>query len=57
MVRPGRIMFELEGVEPAVARRALELAAAKLPVKCKIIERERPADAAASAAVAEGGEA
>ena len=53
VVRPGRIMFELEGVEPEVARRALELAAAKLPVKCKIIERERPEAAAA----AEGGEA
>ena len=53
VVRPGRIMFELEGVEPAVARRALQLAAAKLPVKCKIIERERAPEAAA----AEGGAA
>jgi large subunit ribosomal protein L16 len=47
-------MFELEGVEPEVAKRALQLAAAKLPVKCKIIERERPEGAAAAA---EGGEA
>jgi len=53
VVRPGRIMFELEGVDREVARRALQLAAAKLPVKCKIIERERPEAAAA----AEGGEA
>ena len=52
VVKPGRIMFELEGVERDVARRALQLAAAKLPVKCKIIERERP-----EAAAAEGGEA
>src|SRR3982750_3802767 len=41
VVRPGRVMFELEGVAPEIARRALQLAAAKLPVKCKIIERER----------------
>jgi large subunit ribosomal protein L16 len=47
-------MFELEGVEPEVAKRALQLAAAKLPVKCKIIERER---ADAGAAAAEGGAA
>jgi ribosomal protein L16/L10AE len=37
-----------------MARRALELAAAKLPVKCKIVEREKPA-AVAAAADAEGG--
>src|ERR1700741_368099 len=53
VVKPGRMMFELEGVAPEVAKRALQLAAAKLPVKCKIIERERPEAAAA----AEGGEA
>jgi large subunit ribosomal protein L16 len=41
VVRPGRVMFELEGVEPDVAKQALQLAAAKLPVKCKIIGRER----------------
>jgi large subunit ribosomal protein L16 len=57
VVKPGRIMFELQGVAPDVAKRALELAAAKLPVKCKIVERqvaEVPAAAAASAS-AEGG--
>jgi large subunit ribosomal protein L16 len=42
VVKPGRIMFELEGVPEDVARRALELAAAKLPVKCKFVVRERP---------------
>src|SRR3954466_4210462 len=61
VVRPGRIMFELEGVEPEVAKRALQLAAAKLPVKCKIIERERTDAASAAAAEAtrqqQGGEA
>src|SRR5215213_4321483 len=55
VVRPGRIMFELEGVAPDVAKRALQLAAAKLPMKCKIIERERAeAPAAAATASAEG---
>jgi large subunit ribosomal protein L16 len=39
-VRPGRVMFELEGVPEPVARRAMELAAAKLPVKTKFLVRE-----------------
>jgi len=42
VVRAGRMMFELEGVTQDVARRAMELAAAKLPVKCKFVVRERP---------------
>src|SRR3972149_3097644 len=33
VIRPGRILFEMEGVEPATAREALRLAAAKLPVR------------------------
>ena len=41
IVRPGRIMFELEGVSEEVAERAMQLAAAKLPIKCKFIVRER----------------
>ena len=41
VVKPGRIMFELEGVPEAVAKRAMELAAAKLPIKCKFVVRER----------------
>jgi len=41
VVKPGRIMFELEGVTEEVARRAMELAAAKLPIKCKFIIREQ----------------
>src|SRR5688572_11986093 len=41
VVRPGRVMFEIEGVPEPLARRALELAAAKLPVKCKFVVRER----------------
>lgn len=38
-VSPGRIMFEIEGVSETVARAALELAAAKLPVRTKIVQR------------------
>jgi large subunit ribosomal protein L16 len=41
VVKPGRIMFELEGVPESVAERAMELAAAKLPIKCKFIVRDR----------------
>ena len=51
-------MFELEGVAPEVAKRAMQLAAAKLPVKTKFVVRERhEAPAAAAAAAAEGGAA
>ena len=39
-VHPGRIMFELDGVPQAVAKEAFELAAAKLPIKTKFIQRE-----------------
>ena len=38
-VHPGRIMFELDGVPVDVAREALALAAAKLPIKTKFIQR------------------
>ena len=38
-VKPGRIMFEIDGVPENVAREALELGAAKLPVKTKIVAR------------------
>ena len=41
VVKPGRMMFEIEGVPEDLAKRALELAAAKLPVKCKFVARER----------------
>lgn len=39
LVQPGRIMFELDGVSPAVAREALALAAQKLPVKTVTVVR------------------
>jgi large subunit ribosomal protein L16 len=38
-VKPGRIMFELDGVEQNLAREALSLAAAKLPIKTKFVTR------------------
>jgi large subunit ribosomal protein L16 len=38
-VSPGRIMFEIEGVSEEVARQALELASAKLPVRTKTVKR------------------
>ena len=38
-VKPGRILFELEGVTPQVAKEALALAAAKLPIKTRFVQR------------------
>ena len=38
-VKPGRVMFELDGVSDAVAREALKLGAAKLPIKTRIVTR------------------
>ncbi len=38
-VKPGRIMFEIDGVSQSVAHRALELGAAKLPIKCRTVSR------------------
>ncbi|MDG2242043.1 MAG: 50S ribosomal protein L16 [Rhodospirillaceae bacterium] len=38
-VKPGRIMFEVDGVPEVVAREAFELAAAKLPIKTKFVSR------------------
>ena len=38
-VKPGRILFEVDGIPQATAKEALTLAAAKLPVKTRFIER------------------
>jgi len=38
-VKPGRIMFEIDGVPLALAKEALALAAAKLPIKTRFVER------------------
>lgn len=40
VVKPGRIIFEITGVERDVAIRALELGAQKLPIKCKVVEKQ-----------------
>ena len=40
VVKPGRVMFEIEGVTEEVAREALRLAAQKLPVQTKFVRRE-----------------
>ena len=39
LVQPGRILFEIEGVDEALAREAFARAAAKLPVKCVFVKR------------------
>ena len=38
-VKPGRILFELDGVTPQIAKEAFELAAAKLPIKTRFVTR------------------
>jgi large subunit ribosomal protein L16 len=38
-IKPGRILFEIDGVSTSVAREALTLAAAKLPIKTRFVER------------------
>ena len=40
VVKPGRVMFEIAGVDATVAREALRLAANKLPIKCKFVTKE-----------------
>ncbi|SKC35264.1 50S ribosomal protein L16 [Maledivibacter halophilus] len=40
VVKPGRIMFEMSGVEEEIAREAMRLAAMKLPIKCKFVTRQ-----------------
>lgn len=40
VVKPGRVMFEIAGVEEAVAREAMRLAANKLPIKCKFVSKQ-----------------
>src|SRR6266853_376302 len=40
VVRPGRILYEMEGVPESVAREAMRLAAQKLPIKTKFVSRE-----------------
>ena len=39
VVKPGRVMFELAGVDEKIAREAMRLAANKLPIKCKFVKK------------------
>ena len=40
VVNPGRVMFEMEGVAPEIAKEAMRLASHKLPIKRKFIMKE-----------------
>jgi large subunit ribosomal protein L16 len=40
VVRPGRMLFEISGVGIKEAKEAMEIAAQKLPIKCRIVERQ-----------------
>lgn len=40
VVKPGRVLFEIAGVERDVAAEAMRLASAKLPIKCKFVTKE-----------------
>ncbi|MCD6118799.1 50S ribosomal protein L16 [bacterium] len=40
VVKPGKMIFEVAGAEEALVKKALYVAANKLPIKCKIVERE-----------------
>ena len=53
VVKPGRVMFEMDGVAEEVAREAMRLASHKLPVKCKFVKKEVVAE---TTETAEGGE-
>jgi large subunit ribosomal protein L16 len=43
IVRPGRILFEMEGVDLKMAEEAMRLAAQKLPIPCKLVSRNQAA--------------
>jgi large subunit ribosomal protein L16 len=44
VVKPGRVLFEMDGVPTAVAKEALRLACHKLPIKTKVIQRSHGGD-------------
>ena len=56
VVKPGRIMFEIDGVAPEDAREAMRLAINKLPIKCKMVFRADAAERAAAFAQAHADE-
>jgi len=44
VIRPGKVLFEMEGVTPDIARQAMRLAAHKLPMRTKLVTREGVAE-------------
>ncbi|MEB3430091.1 50S ribosomal protein L16 [Citroniella saccharovorans] len=44
VVKPGRILFEMGGVDESIAREAMRLAAHKLPIKTKFVKKEEPGE-------------
>ncbi len=50
VVKPGRVLFEMGGVQPEVAKEAMRLAAAKLPIKTRFIALEEPQHVSAAEA-------
>ncbi|MCL2512662.1 MAG: 50S ribosomal protein L16 [Oscillospiraceae bacterium] len=40
VVKPGRVMFEIAGVDEELAKEAMNLAASKLPIKCKFVKKD-----------------
>ncbi len=45
VVKPGRVMFEMDGVDIEVAKEAMRLAMHKLPIKCKFVVKETSEEA------------
>ena len=41
VVKPGRVMFEMDGVTEDIAREAMRLAMHKLPIKCRFVTKEQ----------------
>ena len=46
VVKPGRVMFEMDGISEEVAREAMRLASHKLPIKCKFVKKEETVEEA-----------
>jgi large subunit ribosomal protein L16 len=40
VIKPGRVLFEIEGVDEKLAKEAFRLAASKLPIKCRFVSRQ-----------------
>ena len=49
VVKPGRVLFEIAGVDEELSRRALKLASYKMPIKCKVVSKQELEDILAEA--------